>query len=257
MQRTENRLSDVTFEGETTPTNRNNTMDSSTAHSADDPVSSERRHSATTSFLSTVKAVQKMSRREKLRKAMSNRTVTSTATTPMTQARQSFASEREPIIGGGAPGRYTSDFPSEEMGMIDEDKQPPNDVPEGPLTTTEILKNMIFGKGLVSACLLAGPFAVCAVYQGWSATWVFWLNFLVMIPLASILGDFTEEAALHTNETIGGELCHVLYTVVCRSYGISRMTLCRPFSCLTIRIAQCHLWKCRRSCRGYTSFVGQ
>ena len=33
---------------------------------------------------------------------------------------------------------------------------------------------------------------------------VFWLNFLVMIPLASILGDFTEEVALHTNQTIGG-----------------------------------------------------
>lgn len=29
-------------------------------------------------------------------------------------------------------------------------------------------------------------------------------SFLTMIPLASILGDFTEEAATHTNEVIGG-----------------------------------------------------
>jgi calcium/proton exchanger cax len=35
---------------------------------------------------------------------------------------------------------------------------------------------------------------------------IFWLNFCVMIPLAAILGDFTEEAALHTNDTIGGLL---------------------------------------------------
>lgn len=36
--------------------------------------------------------------------------------------------------------------------------------------------------------------------------WIFWLNFLVMVPLASILGDFTEEAALHTNDIVGGLL---------------------------------------------------
>jgi Ca2+/H+ antiporter len=32
-----------------------------------------------------------------------------------------------------------------------------------------------------------------------------------MIPLASILGDFTEEAAAHTNEVIGGLVSTVQY----------------------------------------------
>lgn len=66
------------------------------------------------------------------------------------------------------------------------------------------LLDIVCGKGLISACLLAGPVALYAVHAGWSDSYVFWLNFVTMIPLASILGDFTEEVALHTNETIGG-----------------------------------------------------
>lgn len=62
-----------------------------------------------------------------------------------------------------------------------------------------------FGKP-VSLCMLVIPLALLAHHRNWSATWVFWLNFFVMLPLAAILGDFTEEAALHTNDTIGGLL---------------------------------------------------
>ena len=65
------------------------------------------------------------------------------------------------------------------------------------------LKEIILGKR-VSFLLALMPFAVMAHHGEWSAKWVFWLNFFVMIPLAAILGDFTEEAALHTGETVGG-----------------------------------------------------
>eukprot|EP00934_Nitzschia_sp_Nitz4_P006964 Nitzschia sp. Nitz4//scaffold13_size275219//192445//193954//NITZ4_000895-RA/size275219-augustus-gene-0.238-mRNA-1//1//CDS//3329536077//6954//frame0 len=75
----------------------------------------------------------------------------------------------------------------------------------GNFETLEALKSIIFGK-YVSVLLILMPFAIWAHHAGWSATSVFWLNFFVMIPLASILGDFTEEAALHTNESIGGLL---------------------------------------------------
>lgn len=64
--------------------------------------------------------------------------------------------------------------------------------------------SIVLGKGVLSWLLLAGPVSLWAVYSEWSATWVFWLNFAVMIPLASMLGDFTEEVALHTNEVTGG-----------------------------------------------------
>lgn len=73
-----------------------------------------------------------------------------------------------------------------------------------PRTTVQAIKEIVLGKGIVSLCLLAIPFSLVAVYGGWSDTWIFWLNFVVLIPLASILGDFTEEVALHTNETTGG-----------------------------------------------------
>lgn len=71
--------------------------------------------------------------------------------------------------------------------------------------TAEALKSIVFGKP-VSVLLLLIPLAIWSHYGGWSANYIFWLNFCVMIPLASILGDFTEEAALHTNETVGGLL---------------------------------------------------
>merc|ERR1719193_411328 len=38
----------------------------------------------------------------------------------------------------------------------------------------------------------------------WSDAWIFSLNFLVMLPLASLLGDLTEVVAGHLGEAIGG-----------------------------------------------------
>jgi Ca2+:H+ antiporter len=52
--------------------------------------------------------------------------------------------------------------------------------------------------------LLAAPLAVWASLGGWSDLWVFVCNFLVMIPLANLLGEATESLAFHTGETIGG-----------------------------------------------------
>ena len=75
-----------------------------------------------------------------------------------------------------------------------------------PATACQAIRGMILGKGWLSYLLLAGPLALMAVHLQWGDTCVFWLSFLVMIPLASILSDFTEEAALHTNDTIGGLL---------------------------------------------------
>lgn len=71
------------------------------------------------------------------------------------------------------------------------------------MSTKEALLDICFGK-FVSVLLLATPVALWANFHHWPPVWIFWLNFLVMVPLASILGDFTEELALHTNQTIGG-----------------------------------------------------
>jgi Ca2+:H+ antiporter len=72
-------------------------------------------------------------------------------------------------------------------------------------TTTEALIDIVFGQ-LVSILLIFSPFALASHFLEWDAKYTFWFCFFTMIPLASILGDFTEEAAAHTNEVIGGLL---------------------------------------------------
>lgn len=48
------------------------------------------------------------------------------------------------------------------------------------------------------------PLAYISHAYHWGDGCVFVLNFLAMIPLASLLGAFTEELAAHTNDVIGG-----------------------------------------------------
>lgn len=67
----------------------------------------------------------------------------------------------------------------------------------------KVLQQLIFGS-FINVLLLALPFAVASHYLQWSSMNIFVLNFLAMVPLASILGTLTEEVAAHTNQTIGG-----------------------------------------------------
>lgn len=52
--------------------------------------------------------------------------------------------------------------------------------------------------------LFAGIPAILANVNKWGDVMIFTSNFLVMMPLASILGDLTEIVASHTGESIGG-----------------------------------------------------
>uniref|UniRef100_A0A6U4DQR1 Sodium/calcium exchanger membrane region domain-containing protein n=1 Tax=Phaeomonas parva TaxID=124430 RepID=A0A6U4DQR1_9STRA len=67
----------------------------------------------------------------------------------------------------------------------------------------ETLLHLTITKPL-NVLLIFLPFGWASYHFDWGSNWVFWLNFLSMVPLASMLGDFTEELALHTGETIGG-----------------------------------------------------
>ncbi len=79
-----------------------------------------------------------------------------------------------------------------------------NLIGEAPKSSTlNVLSDMIFGSA-INVLLLAMPFAVASHKLEWSSMSVFILNFIAMVPLASLLGAFTEEVAAHTNETIGG-----------------------------------------------------
>jgi len=70
-------------------------------------------------------------------------------------------------------------------------------------STSEVLYEIVFGSKM-NILLLVAPFAIYASIGGWSASSIFWLNFIAMVPLAALLGDFTEEIASHTNQVIGG-----------------------------------------------------
>ncbi|KAG7196196.1 Vacuolar membrane antiporter with Ca2+/H+ and K+/H+ exchange activity [Scheffersomyces spartinae] len=50
------------------------------------------------------------------------------------------------------------------------------------------------------------PIGIAAGILDWSANAVFWINFLAIVPLASILAFATEELAEHVGETVGGLL---------------------------------------------------
>ena len=65
------------------------------------------------------------------------------------------------------------------------------------------LSQMITGNK-INLLLLALPLAYWSHHSGWSGMSVFIWNFIAMIPLAALLGAFTEELAAHTNQTIGG-----------------------------------------------------
>lgn len=67
----------------------------------------------------------------------------------------------------------------------------------------EALKEM-FLENRINILLGFLPFACMSHIFRWSDGSVFILNFLAMVPLASMLGVFTEELAAHTNDVIGG-----------------------------------------------------
>jgi len=54
--------------------------------------------------------------------------------------------------------------------------------------------------------LLFAPVAVAGEFLGWSPTIVFWCAALAVIPLASILGEATEELTAHTGPKLSGFL---------------------------------------------------
>mmetsp|Transcript_417 Transcript_417/g.547 ORF Transcript_417/g.547 Transcript_417/m.547 type:complete len:552 (+) Transcript_417:85-1740(+) len=61
-------------------------------------------------------------------------------------------------------------------------------------------------KRYVNSLLLTVPLAAASALLNWDEVWVFSLNFLAMVPLAALLGDFTEVAASHVGQTLGGLL---------------------------------------------------
>eukprot|EP00904_Undaria_pinnatifida_P000133 jgi/Undpi1/1011/HiC_scaffold_10.g04475.m1 len=65
------------------------------------------------------------------------------------------------------------------------------------------IRSMLTDKKM-NLMLVFVPAGFVVNYCRFSDTTIFVVNFLAMMPLASLLGDFTEEVSAHTNQTLGG-----------------------------------------------------
>lgn len=70
----------------------------------------------------------------------------------------------------------------------------------------QMLPVLIIASDYVNVLLVFVPLGLVAGILEWSATAVFTLNFLAIIPLAAILSFATEEISVKLGETLGGLL---------------------------------------------------
>mmetsp|Transcript_31238 Transcript_31238/g.56706 ORF Transcript_31238/g.56706 Transcript_31238/m.56706 type:complete len:477 (-) Transcript_31238:3378-4808(-) len=94
------------------------------------------------------------------------------------------------------------------------------------------MKEIVFSSyiNLLLLCLPLGIFAGC---YHWNPVLVFFLNFLSLIPLALILGDITEDLALHFGDIVGGLLnatfgnvVEVILSLVALTKGLYDVVIC-------------------------------
>jgi len=97
-----------------------------------------------------------------------------------------------------------------------------------------LIKDLVFGKAL-NILLLFVPVCIWAHHNNVSDAYIFTFSFLAMIPLASTLGDFTEELALSTNEVVGGLLNATFGNAVEIVVGIQALLMDE------IRVLQCSM----------------
>ncbi|GAA5947467.1 hypothetical protein JCM3765_001691 [Sporobolomyces pararoseus] len=69
----------------------------------------------------------------------------------------------------------------------------------------ESFKNLILG-GWINLLLVAVPLSFISHFAGWGTTADFIISFIAIVPLASLLGEATEQCSLKVGQTLGGLL---------------------------------------------------
>lgn len=122
---------------------------------------------------------------------------------------------------------------------------------EGSGSPWEALIEM-FTENKINTLFVFIPFAYWSHAAHWSDGSIFILNFLAMVPLASMLGVFTEELAAHTNDVIGGlinatfgnavELVVAIQALLAEDYRVVQASLIGSvFSNLLLVLGMCFL----------------
>lgn len=74
-----------------------------------------------------------------------------------------------------------------------------------PPNFAQSMKNFILS-GYINILLIAVPLSFASHFAGWGSTADFIISFIAIVPLASLLGDATEQCALKVGQTVGGLL---------------------------------------------------
>lgn len=123
------------------------------------------------------------------------------------------ASERTPLINGGpAPSGYGDSYDHDEQRgffrTLADSKYTP-----GIHSDNFVVRSLAYGLHVTKVTLLSNyvnfllvmvPIGIVAGHFEWSATAVFTINFLAIIPLAAVLSFATEELSIKLGETLGG-----------------------------------------------------
>ncbi|KAK1741415.1 calcium:proton antiporter [Skeletonema marinoi] len=148
---------------------------------------------------------------------------------------------------------FTDSSATEETGLINKSLSVDSDViPEEEGTAWEGLVEM-FTENKINYLFVFIPVAVWSHANRWSDGSIFILNFLAMVPLASMLGVFTEELAAHTNDVIGGlinatfgnavELVVAIQALLAGDYRVVQASLIGSvFSNLLLVLGMCFLF---------------
>jgi Ca2+:H+ antiporter len=151
-------------------------------------------------------------------------------------------------------GRSGETSATESTGLLEIQKSTSIDyeIPEeGSGSPWEALLEM-FTENKINYLFVFIPFAYWSHAAHWSDGSIFILNFLAMVPLASMLGVFTEELAAHTNDVIGGlinatfgnavELVVAIQALLAEDYRVVQASLIGSvFSNLLLVLGMCFL----------------
>eukprot|EP01123_Difflugia_compressa_P003971 TRINITY_DN152_c0_g1_i1.p1 TRINITY_DN152_c0_g1~~TRINITY_DN152_c0_g1_i1.p1 ORF type:complete len:443 (-),score=95.23 TRINITY_DN152_c0_g1_i1:83-1411(-) len=99
-----------------------------------------------------------------------------------------------------------------------------------PPTVLSSLKHFFISSPIITAMLVFVPIGIALGATKQNGTVVFILNFLAIIPLAKLLGESTEQLALHTSQSVGGLLnatfgnaVEIIIAIICLKEGLVRV----------------------------------
>ncbi|GAA6013231.1 hypothetical protein JCM8202_003076 [Rhodotorula sphaerocarpa] len=93
----------------------------------------------------------------------------------------------------------------------------------GSPTFVQSMRNLILS-GWINVLLIAVPLSFASHFAKWGSTADFIISFIAIVPLASLLGDATEQCALKVGQTVGGLLNATFGNAVELIVGILALT---------------------------------